>query len=98
MNYPKCSQFHSNYKKESDIMRCLNEGRQFACLGIYKDIVFDNPSKLLYHPKTTSGINIFFKEKIGWYTSKSKCISYGNTTHRLQSLLQRLQRKSMVCI
>ena len=63
MNYPKCSQFHSNYKKESDIMRCLNEGRQFACLGIYEDIVFDNPSKLKFHPRgSTSGLKIFFKD------------------------------------
>ena len=56
MNYPKCSQFHSNYKKESNILRCLNEGHQFACLGIYKDIVFDNnPSKLYVHPKGQTG-------------------------------------------
>lgn len=64
MSYTKCSQLFSNYKTEAEMMKCLNEGRQFGCLGIFEDIKFENKSQIKFTPsgKGNRGLKLFFKD------------------------------------
>ena len=62
MSYTKCSQLFSNYKTEAEMMKCMSEGRQFCCLGIYENIKFEKNSKIKYTPQGTRGLKLFFKD------------------------------------